>query len=163
MTPAHPRANWSGVPSLTELWLEALLRAVAMLGSNVAATLQMIAKRLAGDWHTGAPSSDLPRETHDTHKETHLAAASSASTEALMVSRPHRGRPSTHARGLFAGSIKLATRGMSSRKRAALSGTHFSAIPDAGPWTPDFRRLAPAGGMTAVDAACVLKTVSAPA
>ena len=101
MTPAHPRANWSGVPSLTELWLEALLRAVAMLGSNVVSTLRMILRGLSGDWHTDVAPHDLPEAESDTHKETHLAAASSASIQALMV-RDHEAIVSNHARGVDA-------------------------------------------------------------
>ncbi|MDP3739110.1 MAG: hypothetical protein Q8R02_17080 [Hyphomonadaceae bacterium] len=47
MTQALSRANWSWTPSFTGLWLEALLRGIAMFWSNVAATFRMIPSRPA--------------------------------------------------------------------------------------------------------------------
>ena len=60
-----------------------MLRVLAMLVLNVAATLQMIRRRgpVIG---TQAMPSDLPRETHDTLKET--PAVQQDSRQALMLS-----------------------------------------------------------------------------
>ncbi|MDP3738815.1 MAG: hypothetical protein Q8R02_15580 [Hyphomonadaceae bacterium] len=66
MTQALSRANWSGSPSLTGLWLEALLRGIAMLWSNVAATFRMIPSRPARECHTMQTPQVLPGETRDT-------------------------------------------------------------------------------------------------
>ena len=81
MTRALSRANWSGVPSLNRPWLVALLRAIAMLWSNVAATFRMLASLLAGDWRTGVEPRDLSAEAHDTIRETDPAANSSDTKE----------------------------------------------------------------------------------
>ncbi len=69
MTTAHPRANWIRPPSLTELWLEALLRAFAMLWSAIAATFQMSPSRRARECDTPPAPQALPRRTRDPIKE----------------------------------------------------------------------------------------------
>ena len=92
MTRAHRDANWSGVPSLSQLWLAALLRLVAMFVSNVAATLGMIGVLLSRDWHTKVEPTGLPQKTRDPTKENAIAAGSSRTTEALMVSSERSSR-----------------------------------------------------------------------
>ena len=70
-----------------------MLRVLAMLVLNVAATLQMIRRRgpVIG---TQAMPSDLPRETHDTLKDQH--AVQQDSRQALMLSSTRSVRPSKH-------------------------------------------------------------------
>ena len=86
MTRAHRDAHWSDAPSLSPLWLAALLRLVAMLVSNVAAHVRMIASVLSGECHTDVDPAGLPEPKRDTAKEPKPAATSSHSTKALMVS-----------------------------------------------------------------------------
>jgi len=113
MTRAHPRANWIGLPPLTELWLEALLRAFAMLWSAVAATFQtclavaegrrrMSPSRRARECDTPPAPQVLPRRTRNPIKENNFAAAISNTNEALMVSSS---RPSNHEGGLTGAAI----------------------------------------------------------
>src|SRR5690349_25018310 len=92
MTRAHRDAHWSDAPSLSQLWLAALLRLAAMLVSNVAAKVRMIASVLSGECHTDADPADLPEPKRDLIKEPELAATHSATQSALMVSRPRSGR-----------------------------------------------------------------------
>jgi hypothetical protein len=70
MTQAHVCANWSGVPSLTGLWLEALLRMAAMLWVSVVATFKMSPSRRARECDTPPAPAVLPRGTHDISEET---------------------------------------------------------------------------------------------
>src|SRR5690349_12881775 len=100
MTRAHRGANWSGVPSLSQLWLAALLRLVAMLVSNVAAHVRMIASVLSGKCHTDVDPAGPPAPKRDMIKETQPAETPSPFTKALMVSRPQSGRSSNHE-GVF--------------------------------------------------------------
>ena len=101
MTRAHQGANWSGVPSLSHLWMAALLRLVAMLVSSAASFLRMRPSRLSGECHADATPQTLPRANSGTHnKETETAAANSQTTEALLLSRPRSGRPSKDEGGL---------------------------------------------------------------
>src|SRR5689334_21351688 len=86
MTRAHQDAHWSDAPSLSQLWLAALLRLLAMLVSNVAATVRMIASVLSGECHTDVDPADLPQPKHDPTRETNLAAPHSETQSALMVS-----------------------------------------------------------------------------
>ena len=74
-----------------------MLRVLAMLVLNVAATLQMI-RRHGPVIGTQAMPSDLPRETHDTLKET--PAVQQDSRQALMLSSTRSVRPSKHEGGL---------------------------------------------------------------
>jgi len=92
-------------PQLPQLLLTAVLRAFAMLVSNVAATLQMIRRRgpVIG---TQAMPSALPRETHDTSKEQ-TAAPQSSSPLALMLRSAAKLRVSKHEGVLTAASHKL--------------------------------------------------------
>src|SRR5689334_8678864 len=80
MTRAHQDAHWSDAPSLSQLWLAALLRLVAMLVSNVAATVGMIASVLSGECHTDVDPADLPQPKHDPTRETEAAAGNSQTT-----------------------------------------------------------------------------------
>jgi hypothetical protein len=110
MTQAHVCANWSGVPSLTELWLEALLRMIAMFWVSLAATFQMDLSRRARACDTPPAPQALPRRTRETSEETSAAepARHCQSTEALVVSRPRSGRPSNY-KGELSGRAALAT------------------------------------------------------
>ena len=91
-------AHWSGVPSLTELWLGALLRLAAMWLVNLAGLLGMRLSRLSGECHTDATPQALPLKDCDpTTKETETAARNSIqSIKALMPSRTRSVRPSKH-------------------------------------------------------------------
>ena len=93
-------------PQLPQLWLTAVLRMLAMLVLNVAATLQMIRWRgpVIG---TQAMPSALPRETHDTPKEQTAAQHRSTLKSAHGEQRSFAARPSNHERVLTAASHKL--------------------------------------------------------
>src|SRR5690242_4205520 len=93
MTRAHRGANWSGVPSLSQLWLTALLRILAMLVSNVAATVQMLIRRRSGECHTEETPDRLPQQTHDPIREASPAAPNSQTIDAI-ASRDERGTSS---------------------------------------------------------------------
>src|SRR6185436_15278439 len=77
MTRAHRDAHWSGVPSLSQLWLAALLRLAAMLVSSVAAQVRMIVSVLSGECHTEVDPAGLPEPKHDLIKGTQLAEPNS--------------------------------------------------------------------------------------
>ncbi|MDP3739445.1 MAG: hypothetical protein Q8R02_18800 [Hyphomonadaceae bacterium] len=94
MTQALSRANWIGPPSLCQLLLETLLRAIAMFWSNVAATFRMISSRPARECHTMQTPQALPGEARDT-LENQSAATSSETKEALLL-RAHEVRVSRH-------------------------------------------------------------------
>src|SRR5262245_57472622 len=104
MTRAHRAAHWSGAPSPCQLWLAALLRLLAMLVSNVAAKVRMIASVLSGECHADGDPAELPEQRRDPNLEKDLAAPHGETIEALMVSselgRSPRSRPSNHA-GVF--------------------------------------------------------------
>jgi hypothetical protein len=108
--------------SLSQLLLTAMLRALAMLMSNVASTLQMIIRRCPAIG-TRAMPADLPGETSDTNQEANPVAASDHS------SNSHGDLPF--------------------RKRAALSGPHSSHCGLADQWLPALRFVA--AGMTSED------------
>jgi hypothetical protein len=128
MTQALSRANWIGLPSLTGLWLEALLRGIAMLWSNVAATFRMSPSRPARDLsiearraqmecHTMQTPQALPGETPDLIKEI-LAAANGQTTEALTTCASRR---SEMCSGLT-GGCRGGAPGFASGERPALVG-----------------------------------------
>jgi hypothetical protein len=77
MTRAHLRANWIRPPSLTELWLGALLRAFAMLVSFAANFLRMRPSRLSRECHVDVTPATLPEPESGILMETQEAAASS--------------------------------------------------------------------------------------
>ena len=84
-------------PSPLDRWIDATLRAFAMLVSSVAATLQMIRRHDRVN-ATRATPTVLPRETHDTLKEQ--TAVQQDSPIALMLSSTQSVRPSKHERVL---------------------------------------------------------------
>ena len=61
MTRAQPRAHWSGVPSLSQLLLAALLRAIAMLVANAVRLSGMRFSFLSGECHADVEPDLLPR------------------------------------------------------------------------------------------------------
>jgi hypothetical protein len=77
MTRAHLRANWIGPPSLTELWLGALLRMVAMLVHYAASFFRMRLSRLPRECHVDVTPETLPEPESGILMETKEAAASS--------------------------------------------------------------------------------------
>jgi hypothetical protein len=77
MARAHLRAHWIGPPSLTELWLGALLRAVAMLVSYAASMVRMRLSLFSGECHTEVEPDALPGQESGIFMETQKAAASS--------------------------------------------------------------------------------------
>jgi hypothetical protein len=85
MKPARSRAHWIGPPSLTGLWLEALLRMLAMLMSNAATVSRMRPSRLSRECHTDAMPAMLPGEARGP-MEKQPAAENSQSNEALTLS-----------------------------------------------------------------------------
>ena len=95
-------------PSPLDRWIDATLRLFAMLVSSVAATLQMICRRgtVIG---TQAMSTVLPREMHDTSKETH-AVPQDSSPIALILSSTQSVRPSKDEGVLTSFSHKLQQR-----------------------------------------------------
>ena len=107
MTTAQPRANWIRTPSLTELWLEALLRAFAMLWSNLATIVGMRPSRLPRECHTDVTPASLPQQDRDTIRKTQSAATHSQSHEVLMLRAGEAG-VSKHENGLTATNHTLA-------------------------------------------------------
>jgi hypothetical protein len=76
MTEARSVAHWSGVPRFSQPLLEALLRLVAMLWSNVAQLSRMNPSRRHGECHTSAMPQALP-ETKSDNQEIKPASARS--------------------------------------------------------------------------------------
>ena len=102
--PQHD-AHWGGAPSLSHLWMAALLRRVAMVLVNLACVFGMRLGRCSGECHTGATPEALPRRKSDPIKKDPNPAAASSShrtTIALMPSRTRSVRPSKHKGGLAA-------------------------------------------------------------
>ena len=116
MTTALSRAKWSWTPSFTELWLEAMLRAFAMLMVHVAATFQMSFSRRARECDAMPAPVALPGETRDI-LENHLAAERSKTHKALMVSSTRSVRPSNHEGELTADCGTERTKGPRPRRR----------------------------------------------
>jgi hypothetical protein len=97
--------------------MEALLRAFAMLWSNLADIVRMRPSRPLSDWHTdvsrrsrkakaGAAPAPLPQQDRDTIEEIIQAGPTSHETiEALMVSSTRSVRPSNHEGGLTGAAI----------------------------------------------------------
>jgi hypothetical protein len=85
MTPAQTRAHGLVTPSLSQLWLTAMLRALAELVRNIVSTLWMNRRRPLRDWHTDQTHAALPGETNDTQSGNHSAATTSQRPIALMV------------------------------------------------------------------------------
>ena len=88
MTRAHLHANWSGVPSLNQPWLVALLRAFAMLvlyAASIVRTCLAVADRrrrmrfslLSGECHTDVEPDALPEQQSGIFMETKEVAESS--------------------------------------------------------------------------------------
>jgi hypothetical protein len=65
MTEARSVAQWSGVPRFSQPLLEALLRLIAMLWSNVAQLFRMRPSRRRGECHTSAMPQALPAKRRD--------------------------------------------------------------------------------------------------
>ncbi len=151
MTQARTCANGLVTPSLPQPWLAALLRMFVELVLNVGSFLQMRARRLPAECHSDVTPAALPEGRTDTQSENPTAAASSQTTEALML-RDRDAIVSKHERVLTAASRALARHGdLLSRKRAlsrrsrkakaeALSGTHSSTLGFADQWIPAFQR-----------------------
>ncbi len=74
-------------------WIDATLRAFAMLVHYVASTLQMIQLNVIRDWHTPDDEAALPRVTSDTHHKETIAVPYD-SPLALILSRTQSVRPS---------------------------------------------------------------------
>ena len=127
MTQARTRSYGVGSPSLPQLWLTAMLRALVVIVQSVVSTFQMKRNHRLRDWHTGPAHASLPRTKNDTrHQETTLAVPQDSPL-------PHRHED------------------LSSRKRAALSGTHSSTCGHADQWLPALHDcVAPAGMTTGV-------------
>jgi hypothetical protein len=115
MTPAQTRAVGLGNPSLPQLLLTVMLRALVELVRKVASALWMRTRRWDRDWHTKPMPAALPGETNDTQSGNLPAAPDSQPPEALMVSsdagRSPASRPSNHEGVLTGASHKLAQPG----------------------------------------------------
>jgi hypothetical protein len=92
MTRTQSGAHWSGVPSLSQLLLAALLCLVAMLVSHAASLLRMRPSRLSGECHADATPQTLPAATSGHSGKAEPAEATSQTTEALMVSSERSSR-----------------------------------------------------------------------
>ena len=99
MIQAHPRANWIRTPSLCQLWLETLLRAVAMLVVHVVPFLGMLRIRLSGECHTEVTPAGLPRTNRDPIRKPGLAAPDSEPIEGLSAAGRQRPRLSNAPAG----------------------------------------------------------------
>ena len=118
MKHAQGRANWSGKPSLSHLWMGSTLHTLAMLVSIVVKFFQMALRRRARECHAEPTPERLPRTNNDPiNRETTPADPLGQSQEGLMVSseiaQSANSRPSNHEAG-------LTNRG-SSRNRAYLA------------------------------------------
>jgi hypothetical protein len=101
MTRTQSGANWSGIPSLSQLSLAALLRLTAMFVVGVAHSMRMLLSRLPRECHTDMTPDRLPAtEDGNLQKEEHTAATTSQTLEGLMVSSSRSERPSNHEAGL---------------------------------------------------------------
>jgi len=96
-----------GTPSPLDHWINATLRAFAMLVLNVASTLQMIRRRAAVNATQPTPT-DLPQAKTDTHQET--TAAQQSSSIALILRSAAKLRVSKDEGVLTAASRKLPQR-----------------------------------------------------
>jgi hypothetical protein len=134
-------------PSLPQLLLTAMLRLFAMLASNVASTLQMIARRclVIG---TRAMPAGLPGETSDTQQqETQPAAPDSRRPIALMVSSTQSVRPSNREPAVREADElvpALATLGQDDNRIGGWSHPESVGWPRNIP--PDFNHLVPEHG-----------------
>jgi hypothetical protein len=100
MTRTQSGANWSGIPSLSQLSLAALLRLTAMFVVGVAHSMRMLLSRLPRECHTDVTPDRLPAtENGNQSKETKPAAANSQSLEGLMP-RDREAIVSKHEAGL---------------------------------------------------------------
>src|SRR5689334_5702268 len=137
MTRAHQDAHWSGAPSLSQLWLAALLRLVAMLVSKVAATVRMIASVLSGECHAEVDPAGQPEPKRDPIEETNLAAPHSETDEALMVSSarsacrvyPELVEGSNHGRAFTTAAFRRVRHGDEDAGLASSSIEKVCAIP----------------------------------
>jgi hypothetical protein len=100
MTRTQSGANWSGIPSLSQLLLAALLRLTAMFVANAVSTLQMLLSRLPRECHTDATPDRLPAAKDSNSEKAETAAPHSRTHEGLMVSSEQSSRPSNHEGGL---------------------------------------------------------------
>jgi hypothetical protein len=92
MTQARSRANWSGVPSLTGLWLEAMLRLIAMLWSNLALFAGMLLSRLSRECHTDVAPHRLPRRDREPIQEPDPAGPTGLSSTSRLLNRSSSGK-----------------------------------------------------------------------
>ena len=105
MTRTQSGANWSDVPSLSHLWMAALLRLAAMVVSGAADPLRMLLTLLARECHTDGKRDRLPaRKDGNQSQEAPAAATHGPSTEARMVSSERSSRPSNHEGALTSAS-----------------------------------------------------------
>ena len=92
-------------PSPLDHWIDATLRAFAMLVLHVASTLQMICRRTRVN-ATRATPTELPQAKIDTHQETD-AVQQDGPTNAHPEQRSSAARPSKDERALTTASHKL--------------------------------------------------------
>ena len=81
-------------PSPLDRWIDATLRAFAMLVHYVASTLEMIRLNVTRDWHTPDDEAALPRAKTDTQQQESKPAAQHRSPPALILSSTQSVRPS---------------------------------------------------------------------
>ena len=91
-----------GTPSPLDRWINAMLRGLAMLVSNVARCFASRNQASAAECDGDCDRLPETNVVLDQHQETDPAAASSQPTEALMVSSERSSRPSNHEGGLAA-------------------------------------------------------------
>src|SRR5262249_6671894 len=82
------------------------------------------------DWHTGSADVALPRTKSDIQQQELTSAIPQDGSQALMVSRPHRGRPSNHERVLTPRGTPPLAKGRSAFRRSRNpGGDHFVPHP----------------------------------
>ena len=127
MKHAQGRANWSGKPSLSHLWMGSTLHTLAMLVSIVVKFFQMALRRRARECHAEPTPERLPRTNNDPiNRETTPADPLGQSQEGLMVSseiaQSANSRPSNHEAALTSARHVLAQHGDCHRGRSPQGG-----------------------------------------
>jgi hypothetical protein len=89
-------ANWSGVLSLSHLWMAALLRLSAMFVCGAVSFLRMRPSRLPGECHADVTPQTLPSANSGSSKKAEPAEASSQTN--MKTNTSHRGSFSGKAR-----------------------------------------------------------------
>ena len=153
MTRARTASYGLGNPPPLDRWIDAVLMLFAILVQGVAATFGMRFNHRARDWHTGSVREALPQTKPDIHIKDPSGPPGSRpavdaqrrdqtlpqrcwTTGSVPLGTRSRRRPGSSQRAQRAPHTHAPrhrccrdTHSLSSRKRAALSGTHCSKCP----------------------------------